>query len=160
MKALPSPGGAAERDLAAEQPDQLAADRQAQSGAAVLAGRGAVGLREGLEHARLELGRDADAGVGDGERGDRTAARASVSLAALQPLSAMPTCTLTAPCSVNLNALESRFFSTWRRRPGSVAMLDGSSGAELHREGDALLVGDMAEVALQPALQLGHAAAR
>ena len=38
-------------------------------------------------------------------------------------------CTLTAPRSVNLNALDSRFFITWRRRCGSVAMLGGSPGA-------------------------------
>ena len=42
---------------------QLPADGQPQARAAVLARRGAVGLREALEHRAQALGRDADAGV-------------------------------------------------------------------------------------------------
>ena len=56
-------------------------------------------------------------------------ARARVSFVGLQPLCARATRTDTSPRSVNLNALESRFFITWRRRPGSVAMAGGRSGA-------------------------------
>ncbi|EPH46818.1 putative Hybrid signal transduction histidine kinase J [Streptomyces aurantiacus JA 4570] len=66
-------GGAAARlarrvDLAAEQPRDLPADRQAEAGAAVLAARGAVGLLERLEDHPHLAGGDADAGVGHGER--------------------------------------------------------------------------------------------
>ena len=66
---------AAEADLAAEQGRELAADREAEAGAAVLAARAGVGLLERLEDQLLLLGRDADAGVGDHER-DRRAGRA------------------------------------------------------------------------------------
>src|SRR6202008_454166 len=54
-------------DVAAEQPRQIARDRQAEPGAAVLAVRAAVGLTEGLEDdLALVLG-DADARVADAE---------------------------------------------------------------------------------------------
>src|SRR5690606_20783638 len=59
---------AAQLDLAAEQVRQLAADRQAQAGAAVLAARARVGLLERLEHDLLLVERDADPGVADRER--------------------------------------------------------------------------------------------
>src|ERR1039458_2071729 len=62
------PGRSGERNLAAEQCNELSADREAQSGAAVLAGSYAVGLGEGLKDALLQLGRDPDAGIGDAER--------------------------------------------------------------------------------------------
>ncbi|OEZ48764.1 hypothetical protein DUGA6_63190 [Duganella sp. HH105] len=42
---------------------QLFGDRQSQAGAAVLAGGGAVGLREGIENARARFAGDADAGI-------------------------------------------------------------------------------------------------
>ena len=48
----PSPGVDCDADLAAEQARDLARDRQAQAGAAVLARRRAVGLLEGLEDQR------------------------------------------------------------------------------------------------------------
>ena len=63
MNVLPSPGRAGDRDLAAEQADQLAADREAEAGAAVEAGGGAVALGERLEDPLLLLVVDADAGV-------------------------------------------------------------------------------------------------
>jgi hypothetical protein len=50
-------------DLPVHHLDQAAADRQAQAGAAVLAGGGHVALREGLEQAVGLLPRHADAGV-------------------------------------------------------------------------------------------------
>ena len=56
-----------EPDAPAHQLDQPAADRQAQAGAAVLARRGHVGLRERLEQFRRLLARHADAGVAHGE---------------------------------------------------------------------------------------------
>ena len=61
---------AGQPDLAAEQRRQLAADGQAQAGAAVLAGGAGVGLLERLEDQPLLLRRDADAGVLDRERDD------------------------------------------------------------------------------------------
>ena len=54
-------------DAPAHQLDQLGRDRQAQPGAAVLPGGRGVGLGERLEERLLLLGRDADAGVADGE---------------------------------------------------------------------------------------------
>jgi hypothetical protein len=53
--------------LAAQQAGDLAADRQAQARAAVLAAGGAVGLLEGLEDDPLLVLGNADAGVGDRE---------------------------------------------------------------------------------------------
>ena len=50
-------------DLAAQQPGDLAADRQAQPRAAVLPARAAVGLLERLEDDLLLVRRDADARV-------------------------------------------------------------------------------------------------
>ena len=67
MNVLPWPGTLDEPDLAAEQRRQLAADRQAEAGAAVLAARAGVGLLERLEDQLLLLRRDADAGVADGD---------------------------------------------------------------------------------------------
>ncbi len=58
-------GDAVHRDLPAHQPHQFAADRQPQPRAAVTAGGGAVGLREGLEDLLLHRGVDAHARVGD-----------------------------------------------------------------------------------------------
>ena len=58
---------ALEPDLPAHHLDQAGRDRQAQPGAAVLAGRRGVGLGERLEEPLLLLGGDADAGVADGE---------------------------------------------------------------------------------------------
>ena len=59
-----------DRELAAQQAGDFAADRQAQAGAAVLAAGGAVGLLEGLEDDPLLVLRDADAGVLDREGED------------------------------------------------------------------------------------------
>ena len=58
-------------DLAAEQPGDLPADRQAQAGAAVLAAGARVGLLERLEDDLQLVRRDADAGVAHRERDDR-----------------------------------------------------------------------------------------
>ena len=53
--------------LAAEQARDLAADRQAEAGAAIFAAGGAVGLLERLEDQLLLVLGDADAGVADGD---------------------------------------------------------------------------------------------
>src|SRR5476649_1606039 len=60
-------GRADDVDGAAHQLDQLAADRQSQTGAAVAPRGGGVGLLEFLEQARDRIGGDADAGVADAE---------------------------------------------------------------------------------------------
>ena len=56
-------GGADDGDLAAQQARDFAADRQPETGAAVLATRAAVGLLERLEDDPLLGGRDTDPGV-------------------------------------------------------------------------------------------------
>ena len=61
---------AGEADFAAQEHGQLAADGQAQAGAAVLARGAGVGLLERLEDEPLLLGRHADARVLDGEGDD------------------------------------------------------------------------------------------
>src|SRR3989442_9980304 len=58
---------ARELELAAEEPRQLATDREPEPGAAVLAAGAAVGLLERLEDDSLLVGRDADAGIADRE---------------------------------------------------------------------------------------------
>ena len=63
-------GFALKPDLASEQPRELAADRQAEAGAAVLAARGAICLRKRLEDRLLLVERDADSGVDDAESDD------------------------------------------------------------------------------------------
>ena len=148
-----------EGDLAAEQPDQLAADRQAQPRAAVLAGRRAVGLGEGLEDAPLHLRRDADAGVGDAERHHR-AARASVSFAGLQPLSARLTRTLTSPLLGELERVGEQVLQHLAQAPGVGGDGRREVGRELDGEGHALLLGDVAEVALEARPGARPAAAR
>ena len=114
---------AAQLDLAAEQVGKLAADRQAEAGAAVLAAGAGIGLLEGLEDDLLLLGRDADAGVRDLECDDRgRLARGSDDRRSSRaPATAMRS--RTPPCSVNLKALESRFLRTCCRRLESVTML-------------------------------------
>ena len=61
-------------DLAAEQPRDLAADREAEAGAAVAPARRSVGLLERLEDQAQLVPRDADAGVLDGEPDHRLGA--------------------------------------------------------------------------------------
>src|SRR5437764_14235793 len=62
------PRSAPEPDLAAQQPSELATDRQPQTCAAERAARRGIRLLEGLEDQFVLFPRDADAGVGDGER--------------------------------------------------------------------------------------------
>ena len=63
----PLAGRALDPDLAAEEPGDLPADREAEAGAAVLAAGAGVGLLEGLEDDAVLVRGDADAGVADGE---------------------------------------------------------------------------------------------
>ena len=116
------PERATDRDLAAEQTDELAADREAEPGAAVEPRGGAVALGERLEDPLLLLVVDADARVADRDRDDRGCAGRATAISVLQPSSARPIWTWTSPRSVNLNALASRFFRIWRSRCGSVTM--------------------------------------
>src|SRR5579863_8705272 len=64
-------GRALQTNLAAQQASQFAADGQAQTRAAVLAAGGSVRLLECLEYDALLVLRNADAGVGHGERDHR-----------------------------------------------------------------------------------------
>ena len=130
MNVLPSPGLADDADLAAEQAGDLAADRQAEAGAAVLAAGAAVGLLEGLEDDLLLVGGNADAGVADREGQRPTVARLSASLIGRSSRrSAVRTSSDTTPCSVNLKALESRFLITCCRRLTSVWIVGGRDGS-------------------------------
>src|SRR5262245_3215053 len=61
------PGRADDANFAAQQPRDLAADRESESRAAVFAAGRPVCLLEGLEDDPLLFGRNADAGVGDRE---------------------------------------------------------------------------------------------
>ena len=141
MNVLPCARRARHGDLAAEQADELAADREAEPGAAVEASGRAVALRERLEDPLLLLVVDADAGVADREGDDGRRPSTSDSRLRLQPLSARPICTCTVPCSVNLNALASRFLRIWRRRCGSVTIVVGAVGREVDRVAEALALG-------------------
>ena len=98
-------------DLAAQQPSDLATDRQPQAGAAVLAARAAVGLLERLEDDLLLVRRNPNAGVRDREC-EHDAARLRLSFSRLQPSAAGLTESETCPCCVNLNAFDSRFLIT------------------------------------------------
>ena len=69
------PGLALDGQVPAHQPREAPADGEAEPGAAVAARGRAVGLGEGLEEPRLLLGRDADAGVADGEAQGQLAVR-------------------------------------------------------------------------------------
>ncbi len=125
---------ARERDLAPEQAHEVPADRQAEAGAAVLARRRAVGLGERLEHRRLQLLLDADPGVADADREHAVGVREPlVGRVPARPARAR-SAARRSPCSVNLNAFESRFLSTWRRRWGSVTIDAGKRLVELDRE--------------------------
>ena len=57
------PPGTVDRQVAAHEPRQAPADDKTEASAAVLPGRGTVGLSERLEEPGLLLGRNADAGV-------------------------------------------------------------------------------------------------
>jgi hypothetical protein len=61
-------GRALDAELAAEQPGEAARDGQAEAGAPETLGDLGAGLGEAVEDARLRLGRDANAGVGDLDR--------------------------------------------------------------------------------------------
>src|SRR5580700_10049770 len=65
-------GGALKLNFAAEECCQLTANRETQTGPAVLPASAGIGLLKRLENAFLLLGRDTDSGVGNLERNDRT----------------------------------------------------------------------------------------
>ena len=146
---------AGQPDLAAEQHGQLAADRQAQAGAAVLARGAGVGLLEGLEDQPLLLRRDADAGVLDRE-GDHLLRLAEHRMVGAPALVARPTRTSTWPCAVNLTALDSRFFRICCRRFGSLSIDARQVVGELDVEGQVLGLGHVAEVAVDGVAQAGE----
>ena len=86
MNVLPTSGLADQPDLAAEQPGDFAADRQAQARAAVLAAGAAVGLLERLEDDLLLVRGNADAGVATRKSRSRCRCELRMSLSGCQPL--------------------------------------------------------------------------
>ena len=136
VNVLPSPSLALQLDRAAQQARQFARDRKAKAGAAIFAADRAIGLAEGLEDALLLFLRDADAGIGDGERDLRR-----------RPPRVIASSTL--PFSVNLNALDSRFLRTCSSRCGSVSMRRGTIRRDLDLEGQPLFLRDRLEHLLQ-----------
>src|SRR5262249_46914780 len=70
LERAPRAGRADDRDLAAQQAGDLAADREPEAGATVAAARAAVRLLKRLEDDLLLLGVDADARVAHREDGD------------------------------------------------------------------------------------------
>ena len=140
-------------DLAAEQRRQLAADGEAETGAAVLAAGAGVGLLERLEDQPLLLRRDADAGVGDLD-GDG-ALREPQNRMIRRPARASTGCTRidTWPCEVNLNAFDSRFFRICCRRFGSLVNARGSVLSMSTWKREVLRLGDVVERALDAVAQ-------
>ena len=124
MNVLPRPGVARQRDLAAEQADELAADREPEPGAAVLARGRAVGLRERLEDRAAAAPRSMPMPVSLTRTRSRTPPRER-SWPGSSRRRRADRARATSPRSVNLNALESRFFRIWRRRCGSVTIVAG-----------------------------------
>ena len=113
-KVAPSPGALVTHSRAAEMLDDLAADRQAESGALRLFGHRVAGLAEFLEDDLLVLGADARPVVR--HRDAQRSPRSSHSSTTTRPLSG----------STNLAALDSRLISTCTRRSRS-ACDDGTS---------------------------------
>ena len=154
MNVLPLPGTLVSRSLAAEQVRQLAADRETEAGAAVLARRAGVGLLERLEDDPLLLRRDADAGVGDGELDDRRRLAEDRVIRRSSRLSRRPTCSRTLPCAVNLKAFDSRFLRICSRRFESVVMWRPTFGVEVRDERQRARFRLVAEVALDRLAQV------
>ena len=148
-------GLADQANLAPQQRGQLAADGQAQPGAAELAAGAGVGLLEGLEHQSLLVGRDADAGVGDGKSDDGPATAEHRVLGA-------PALARTLHAQAHLprrRELEGvgQQVAQDLLQPRAVAA-DGRRQArlEFQREGQSLALGDVAEAALHRLGQVGE----
>ena len=110
-------------DFAAEQAGEFAADRKAKTGAAIFAAGAGIGLLERLEDQLLLFQRECRCRYRTPRRRPRPATWLSTGCSALQPPSAADTLRRTPPSAVNLNAFDSRFFSTCCRRLESVTML-------------------------------------
>src|SRR3954452_4537586 len=67
MNELPVPGRARHRQLAAHQAGEAPRDRQSKAGAAKPPRDAVVGLDEILENPLVHVGRDADAGIANGD---------------------------------------------------------------------------------------------
>ena len=108
MKVVPRPGWLDDHDLAAEQPRDLAADREAEAGAAVLAAVVPSACWNASKMMRC-LSSGMPMPVSVTEKAMHRVGRVERSWSALQPLGASRSCSVTPPCSVNLKAFESRF---------------------------------------------------
>ena len=130
---LPLPGVALDVDLAAEQARDLAADREAQAGAAVLAAGRAVGLLERLEDQLLLVARRCRCRCRRPRRRRRRRSRSASFAKRVAGVGRLHAQRRPSPRSVNLKALESRFFRTCCSRCGSVRMRRGQLGVDLDR---------------------------
>ena len=153
------PGRADELDLAAEELRELAADREAQARAAVLAAGRAVGLLERLEDDLLLVRRDADAGVAHRE-GDH-------------PLGALELLVLRRPARRRRRDGDGDVAGVGELERVGEQVLDdllqpldvgdhrlGQARVDVDVEVDLLRVGDVAEGALDVALQVVEAQLR
>ena len=131
---------AAQLDFAAEQVGELAADGEAEAGAAVFAAGAGIGLLERLEDDLLLLG-GMPMPVSATSKATTVGALRSIGCSALQPPAAAAIASRTPPWSVNLKAFDSRFFSTCcrRLRVGDHAAVE--LGIELDVEGEAAALG-------------------
>ena len=141
--------GRVDVNLASEQPGDLAADREAEPGAAVAAARRPVRLLERFEdEAELVGARSRRRCRPPRSRSPARLWRATGPRTAGPPRSA--TRRTTPPLSVNLNAFERRFFSTCCRRCGSVTIVGSAFSAKSSSKSSALLLGDGRERPLEP----------
>ena len=152
LKVLPAPGALSTPISPPISCDQLLADRQAQAGAAVLARRRVVGLRERLEQLAGLLVGQADAGV--------AAPRSAAACRSARARRLRPSASI-SPRSVNLTALPTRLFSTCVSRIGSPTSSVGTSGAISNEQLQALVldlraeqVGDVVQRLLERELDL------
>ena len=133
MKVEPFARLRADLQLAAEQAGDLAADRQAEAGAAIFAAGGAVGLLERLEDQLLLVLGDADAGVGDRDRDRLVGIAAAPDGWCSSRRSTQRTDSVTLPCAVNLKALDSRLSTICCSRFSSVRIVVRQVRVELDR---------------------------
>ena len=154
---LPSPTRAPDPDLAAEEPGDLAADRQPQAGAAVLPARPRVGLLERLEDDLAACPSGMPMPVSVTENATTPAGPAEDRVVGAPALRSPARCAgRPCPSSVNLNAFESRFRRTCWSRFASVATAAGQALGQLDRERQALGLGHRPEGPLDVVAEVGE----
>ena len=125
MEGASRPGFALHPEAPAHQPHELRRDRQAKSGTAIRARRGAVGLREGSKiRCCRSSGMPMPVSVTENCRTTSTGSTGSTGVAAC-----CVTRSTTSPCCVNLMAFPSRLTRICRRRPESPLTACGISAS-------------------------------